>query len=332
MTGPAVQPVNVEVAPGLWRIRLPFHLELNHVNVHLVRLQDGWMLVDCGVGTPDSRATLEAALEEAGVGWGDIRTVLVTHCHPDHVGNLGYIVDRTGARLLMHTAEAALLQRIASSVSNGTPFDTALADWGTPAEMVQAIQNEMRGSWRQFPWREPDRLLDGGETLETALGPLEVIHTPGHARGHLCLFFRERRILITGDHLLPSITPNIGWIPDGDSLANYLASLRAVSELDAELALPSHGDPFENPRARAAETAAHHDSRCQEVMRALSEGPATPYQVTLALWGDTLSPFQRRFGLYEAMAHLEHLERLRRVRRIGELSAVRYVVIDGDIG
>jgi glyoxylase-like metal-dependent hydrolase (beta-lactamase superfamily II) len=329
MTGAVPAPAALEVAPGLWRIRLPFHLELNHVNVHLVRLRDGWMLVDCGVATRESQLVLDAALTEAGVAWHDIKTVLVTHCHPDHVGNLIPVMDRSGASLLMHEQEAALLARISQSVEASAPFDTLLPDWGTPPDLVGAIQAEMAGSWRQFHWRQPDVLLRGGETIDTARGPMEVIHTPGHARGHLCLYFRDQQILICGDHLLPTITPNIGWMPDADPLADYLDSLTAIGALEIVLALPSHGDPFDYARERAAATATHHDNRCREILRALEAGARTPYDLTLSLWGERLSPFQHRFGLYEVMSHLEYLERRGQVRRIGELSPRRYVVTGG---
>jgi glyoxylase-like metal-dependent hydrolase (beta-lactamase superfamily II) len=329
MTGAAPLPPALEVVPGLWRVRLPFHLELNHVNVHLVQLAAGWMLVDCGVATRESQLVLDTALSHAGIGWPEIKTVLITHCHPDHVGNLISALERSGACLLMHAKESELLAHISQSVEQSAPFDSLLPDWGTPPELVQAIQAEMAGSWRQFHWRQPDVLLQGGEILDSALGKIEVIHTPGHARGHLCLYFRGPRILISGDHLLPDITPNIGWMPGADPLADYLTSLTATGALDVDLALPSHGDPFHDPRRRAVETEAHHDNRCRELLRALNGGPRTPYELTLCLWGNRLSPFQHRFGLYEVMAHLEYLERRGRVRTIGELSARRYVVTDG---
>lgn len=305
----APSPATLEVSPGLWRIRLPFHLELNHVNVHLVRLRDGWMLVDCGVATPDSDAALAAGLEQAGIAWRDIRTVLITHCHPDHVGNLVAVLDRSRARLLMHRLEADLLARISQANDRGTRFDTLLPDWGTPPDLVAAIQRDMAGGWRQFQWRQPDLLLEGGETIDTALGPLVAILTPGHACGHVCPYSPDRRILISGDHLLPTITPNIGWIPDADPLADYFASLENTAALDAALALPSHGEPFDTPRQRAAATAEHHYERCSRILDALAEGTRTAHEIAVALWGDALSPFQHRFGLYEVMAHLVFLER-----------------------
>src|SRR5687767_2677358 len=272
------------------------------------------MLVDCGVATPDSDAALIAGLDEAGVAWRDIRTVLITHCHPDHVGNLIAVLDRTGARLLMHRLESDLLARISQANDRGTRFDTLLPNWGTPPRLVAAIQREMAGGWRQFHWRQPDLLLAGGETIESALGPLLVIFTPGHARGHICLYSPARRILISGDHLLPTITPNIGWVPEADPLADYLTSLEATAALDSAVALPSHGEPFDTPRQRAAATAEHHHERCRRILDALCAGPRTAHEIAVALWGEALSPFQHRFGVYEVMAHLVYLQRRGQVR------------------
>jgi glyoxylase-like metal-dependent hydrolase (beta-lactamase superfamily II) len=306
-------PGTIEVSPGIWRIRLPFHLELNHVNVHLLKLSDGWMLIDVGVPTPDSRAALEAGIRDAGASWNTIRAILITHCHPDHVGNLGYALEASGAALMMHPLESDTLERF-SAPNAGAALDAHLELWGAPAALIESIQRDMSGSWRQFQWRQPDRLLAGGETLTSANGPLDVIWTPGHARGHLCLYVRAAKVLISGDHLLPTITPNISWIRGADALDAYLVALKSVDRLDAVIALPSHGDPFHNVRERAAQTAAHHEDRCDRIVAALEGGPRTAHQIAVALWGDTLSPFQHRFGLYEVMAHLVYLERRERVR------------------
>jgi glyoxylase-like metal-dependent hydrolase (beta-lactamase superfamily II) len=255
----------MKIAPGVDTITLPMPWELETVNVHLIELGDsvskGYMLVDSGIGTPESFDTLAAALEERGIQWSDIRMLLLTHLHPDHIGLSWKILELTGAKLLMHRTEVEYLNLV--SRENLAPFFmAAMRNAGVPADMQSKMDHAMRDVRRQFRPHQPHWILEGGERIPVRGGSLQAIWTPGHSPGHVCLYSPEHRYLISGDHILEFITPNIGWHPDKDMLAEYLSSLALLTPFDVDLVIPSHGGPFRDHRGRIRETTDHHAERC----------------------------------------------------------------------
>ncbi len=304
-------PQTTEVLPGLWRIRLPFHLELNHVNVYLVRLAaDEWMMIDTGFGNNDSWDALQAGLGETGVTWRQIRRLFITHTHPDHWGLAPRILAESGASLSMHTIEAANLRRLAEAVAKPSVLDKRLRSWGTPEDQILRITGAFLDISQRFDAIQADEVFAGGETIETeALGPLQTVFTPGHSPGHLCLYSERERLLISGDHVLPKITPHISWMSERDSLADFRAALDKVGALGVDTVVSGHGDPFHELAERVAEIKRHHDSRCRKIAAALADGPATPHEIVTILWPKLLSPFNYRFAIYEVMAHLKFMGR-----------------------
>ena len=304
-------PQSTEVRPGLWRIRLPFHLELNHVNVYLVRLDrdgGGWMMVDTGFGNEDSWNALGEGLTQTGVAWSQIRELFITHTHPDHWGLAPRILGETGAKLAMHSIEAANLRRLAESVAKPSVLDKRLRSWGAPEDQILRITGAFLDIQQRFDAIVPDHVYEGGETFETeALGTLRTVFTPGHSPGHLCLYSERERLLISGDHVLPKITPHISWASESDALANYRRSLDAVAELAVNTVVSGHGDPFGDLGERAAEIKRHHDSRCAKIRTAVDGGAVTPHEIVSVLWPKALSPFNYRFAIYEVMAHLKFM-------------------------
>ena len=303
-------PQSTEVRPGLWRIRLPFHLELNHVNVYLVRLEApaGWMMVDTGFGNDDSWIALQEGLAQTGIVWREIRELFITHTHPDHWGLAPRILAESGAKLSMHSIEAANLRRLAASVHKPSLLDKRLRSWGTPEDQILLITGAFLDIPQRFDAIEPDRIFEGGETIETqALGTLRTVFTPGHSPGHLCLFSSRERLLISGDHVLPKITPHVSWANESDALADFRRSLDAVAELAVDTVVSGHGDPFDNLSERVTEIKRHHDLRCEKIRVALESGAKTPHEVVAILWPKALSPFNYRFAIYEVMAHLRFM-------------------------
>ncbi|MEZ5401664.1 MAG: MBL fold metallo-hydrolase [Bryobacteraceae bacterium] len=284
------------------RIQLPFHYELNHAYVHLVPWEDGWILVDTGFGSDTSWRALCAALAERGIGWREIHTVVLTHGHPDHMGNAPRVVAESGARLWFHPREAEYLRRLSSP-----PRPNAdLIRWGSPRDMVDRVAEAARDTGQYFRPLVPDVPIDDGMRV----GPFTAVWTPGHASGHLCLWDPTERVLIAGDHVLPRITPHVAWVEGEDALGNFLASLERVSKLPAASVLPSHGDPFADLAGRCREIAAHHAERCSEIRGHFEGGARTPHELAQLMWrreGSSLSPFQYLFAMYEVAAHLAHM-------------------------
>jgi len=300
----------LEIVPGLWRITLPLPFDLRQVHVHVLALGDGgWMLIDTGLANEENRAALRAGLETAGIPLANIRTILLTHTHPDHVGNAAELKQLTGARLMLHADEQDLLARIEADTP-GAMVDELLEAAGAPAEQAAATREAFVALRRSFRALPADALLHGGETLETALGEGRLWHTPGHATGHLCLHLPAANVLIAGDHVLPVITPIISWQAEGDNLAAYLDSLDKIHHLDGALTLPSHGDRIGRLRERCGEIAAHHERRCARIAEALEPvGERTAHELVPSIWVRPLSAFNYRFALDEVLAHLEYLRR-----------------------
>ncbi len=313
-----------EVIPGVFAITLPLPFELNHINLYLIRLDDGYLLVDCGLGTDASFQALEDGLRALGIGFGDIRRILLTHTHPDHVGQAPRLLSLTGARLLMHPEEAALLAKIADSQDRPHWLDEVLEESGVPAAMVSDIHAAFAKFRKSFRKLDPDALLAPGEMLATAIGELEVLWTPGHSPGHVCLYSPERRVLLSGDHMLPGITPNIGWLPGQDTLADYLSSLDLAESREVDQVIPSHGEPFDDHRGWIRDTRAHHADRCQRIVESIAQTPKTVHEMVGDLWNFPLSPFNHRFAIFEVLAHLVYLERQGRVAPAASGSQVRW--------
>jgi glyoxylase-like metal-dependent hydrolase (beta-lactamase superfamily II) len=294
---------------GIHRIELPLPFELERINLYVVALDRGYLLIDCGMDTPQSLAALEGGLGEIGIGWCDLRIVLLTHMHPDHIGLSQRLRELSGAEFLMHEAEAEHLDSLEDEGRRLPYLHAAYSLGGVPAEM-QARMDEAFSFLRQSLHSvTPDRLLKGGERLPSAIGPLTVLLTPGHSPGHVCLYAEESKTLFSGDHILNEITPNIAWHPERDALGDYLASLERIGELEIDRIFPAHGEPFSGHRKWIHETAAHHQERCGLIVAAAADGARTADEMVRRLWTRRLDPIHHHFAVFEVMAHLEYMRR-----------------------
>jgi glyoxylase-like metal-dependent hydrolase (beta-lactamase superfamily II) len=290
----------LEVDSSIRRLTFPLPMKPGHVHAYLLRDEDGWTLVDTGLALPD----LEERLTEAARALdGPIVRVLVTHFHPDHVGGAEQARTATGAEVW----QGALDYEQCEHVWGNPEWPTVLARWflrhGVPREVADELieLGSAYGAFIRFA-RDPKRLREGDR-----IGGWDVVELPGHADGHLCLL--RDGAMVSGDHLLPRISPAVGLYPDSrpDPLGDYLASLRRTAELAPRVAYPGHGDPIEDPTARARELVEHHRLRLAQTEAALGEVPRTAYEVSYDLFGDQLSSGARRFAVAETLSHLERL-------------------------
>jgi glyoxylase-like metal-dependent hydrolase (beta-lactamase superfamily II) len=316
-----------EVFPGVFRIELPLPFELASVNVHLIRLDDGFLLLDCGMDTQESFAALEQGLRDAGIAWTQIRTVLLTHTHPDHMGQARRVLELTGARLWMHPEELRQLEVVTSPERRALWIGRAFAESGVPEPLQARMQQHFGAIRRNFYPLTPERLLAAGDRVETGIGSLEVLWTPGHSPGHLCLYSEQHRLLISGDQILPTITPNIAWLPERDPLHDFLTSLAALRPLEIDLIVPSHGEPFSGHRAWIDKTSRHHYQRCDYIRETLAD-PKTAYTLVGELWPSSskLSPINQQFALLEVMAHLEFMKRQGQIRNEANRGLIQWFV------
>ena len=306
-----------ELADGVRRVTLPLPTRPGHVHAYLLPGEDGWTLVDTGVGLPDAKETWAAALEQAG---GRVATIFVTHFHPDHVGAAADLHELTGAPVVQGTLDYAQCELVWGNPA----WSERLVDWfrlhGAPDDVTDELVGQS-SVYRPFIRYQRDPILVGaGEQVDG----WELIAAPGHADGQLCLL--RDGVLVAADHLLGRITPTVGLWPASraDPLGDYLAALDRTIELAPRIALPGHGDPIEDPAGRARELQEHHRVRLGEAVAALGAEPQTGYELSFALFGADLPAAGRRFAIAETLSHLERLVHEDAARRYEVDGAVTY--------
>jgi glyoxylase-like metal-dependent hydrolase (beta-lactamase superfamily II) len=266
-------------------------------------------------------AHLERALEQVGLHLDLVRLLVVTHAHADHYGQAAPIVERTGCELWMHpNHEHATLQAADPDAAFERRIEIARQS-GVPEEPLRRYAEERKGSVSSgvARWIDPDRELVPGVTVETDLGPWDVIYTPGHAPSHVTLHQPRKRMLISGDHLLGRVSLYYDYGYSPDPAGEFLDSLRKVSELDARLCLAGHGRPFTDVAAhvRANEKLVHQ--RLEAVAGALGDEPRAAFDIIPEVYGEPATPLTGHWWLSETLVYLTHLERLgRAVREPGE--------------
>jgi glyoxylase-like metal-dependent hydrolase (beta-lactamase superfamily II) len=301
-----------EVAPGVYWLRMPLPFALNHINLWLVREEHGWTAVDCGIALPDTRAHWETILSEL-PGTTTLTRVLVTHFHPDHFGNAGWLTQRFAAPLWMTETEFltahAQYQTLAGFGSEATA--ELFTEHGLDAKRVRDIAG--RGnSYRKIVAEPPTRfvrMLDGDE-IRMGGNLWRVIIGYGHAPEHAALYCEALGVLISGDMLLPKISTNISvWPnkPESDPLDLFLRSIDRFTELPIDtLVLPSHGLPFRGAHQRVKMLHDHHTDRLAEVMEACRR-PQSAADLLSVLFRRPLDTHQIFFAMGESIAHLNYL-------------------------
>jgi glyoxylase-like metal-dependent hydrolase (beta-lactamase superfamily II) len=289
-----------ELEGGIRRVTLPLPTRPGHVHTYLLPGEDGWTLVDTGIGLPDAKAAWALELKQAG---GHVATVFVTHFHPDHVGAAADLHELTGARVVQGNLDYTQCELVWGNPA----WSERLVDWfqlhGAPDDVTGELVGQS-SVYRPFIRYQRDPILvEAGEQVDG----WDLIAAPGHADGQLCLL--RDGVLIAADHLLGRITPTVGLWPASrpDPLGDYLTALDRTIELAPRIALPGHGDPIDDPAGRARELKEHHKERLGETVAALTTEPQSGYQLSFALFGDELSAAGRRFAIAETLSHLERL-------------------------
>lgn len=311
----------MEVVPGIHQLKLPFPLQPEQlsVNAYLIQGDKGCLLVDTGWNINQAFSAMERQLHEIGLGFENISLILITHFHPDHYGLAGRLVQVSNAKVALHHIENEFIESRYMNME-GLLDSTAdiLRSNGVPEKDLPRLQKASLGVRQYVAPVSPEVVLHGGEIICQGEFQLEVIWTPGHSPGHVCLFERNRKILISGDHVLPATFPNVGLHSQSgpDPLPNYLRSLKAMEDLEVDLVLPAHEHVFSGLKRRVQEILHHHDERRKAILTALREGPQTAYEVSLRIpWivngvtmtFEQLQALDRRLAVMSAMAHLEPL-------------------------
>jgi glyoxylase-like metal-dependent hydrolase (beta-lactamase superfamily II) len=305
-----------KVRPGLWSIPVPLpNNSLRYVLVYLFETDRGPYLIDAGWNTDDAFGALQSGLREAGSAVDEVQGVLVTHIHPDHYGLAGRIREASGAWVALHPADAELIHdRYDEPADLLDRVAAALRRMGAPAEELAPLQNAAMPVRPLVDPVFPDVLLEDGAKPEVPGWDLQAIWTPGHSPGHLCFYEANQELMLSGDHVLPRITPNIPYHPQAGAnpLGDYLQSLDKLEPYRVDEVLPAHEYRFDDLQARLEELRRHHHDRFNEVIAILSEGPRTAWEIASHMkwsrqWND-IAGFMRRAAVGEAVSHLRVLE------------------------
>ena len=307
-----------EVHPGIFLIHLPLPMKPTIVNVYLVNGGSEWALVDTGINSTDSKAAFRAALDAAGCPPERLRKIICTHHHPDHFGASQAFKELTGAELLMHREEFERSKSFAPRERPPEAVQFFLSN-GIPLRRFTSMPR-MADFWQGlYAPDQPDIFLEDGDIVAVGDRKVEVVWTPGHAPGHCVFYLPEERVMIVGDHLLPKITPHVGFAPGSveNPLGDFLASQQKVQRFAVDLVLPAHGGVFPDHVRRANQIIQHHRYRLEEVLDAVRREPHTGYDVARRVFAfDFDSPLTYQFpATFETLAHLEHLRHEGKVAR-----------------
>jgi glyoxylase-like metal-dependent hydrolase (beta-lactamase superfamily II) len=294
---------------------MPLPFALDHINLWLLAEDDGWTLVDCGIGNAATRALWTTHFSSTMRGL-PLRRIVATHCHPDHIGNAEWLATRFGCRVTMSLGEFLAAHALIDGRAAHSPAATlALFRMHGMSDADVAALAQRGNHYASLVPAAPadfDRVIPG-DTVAASGTTWSTIFGYGHSSEHVALHCAERRVLISGDMLLPRISTNVSvWPsdPDGDPLGRFLASIAAFLPLPADtLVLPSHGLPFRGIALRVAQLRAHHDARLAELEAAIAAAPnpVTAAQMMPVLFRRELDLQQRFFAIGEAIAHLNYL-------------------------
>ncbi len=332
-----IEPGAFQVAPGVHRIPLPLPNDgLRAVNVYAIEQDGALVLIDGGWALDEARRQLETALKDLGAGLGDITRFLVTHVHRDHYTQALAVRREFGTRVSLGIGERPSLEKLTQP---RRPEDSAQLEQlrvcgaGPIVETLRAIWKE--GGHSPLEWEMPDDWIDGRTSLPLTGRELLAVPTPGHTRGHLVFADLDGGLLFAGDHVLPHITPSIGFesAPAASPLGSYLRSLEAVRRLPDLRLLPAHGPVTESVHARVDELLGHHAVRLDACLAAVAAGSGTAYETARALaWTrrerrfDDLDVFNQMLATTETWAHLEVLVTQGRLRSTVEDGATIYAL------
>ncbi|HUO46618.1 MAG TPA: MBL fold metallo-hydrolase [Acidimicrobiia bacterium] len=313
---------------GIHSITLPLPFRSPpSVNAYLIEGGDALTLIDCGTDWEEGHSVLAKGMEVLGLESTAVGRLIVSHLHPAHVGMAPRLVAEWGVETVMHSRATGLVSRYNDS-DDFRRRTRELADrHGVPPLSREAfVDVGERPSWMP-PIAPPDSTVDDGDTIPLGDGrSLDVLFTPGHEAAHICLRDSLTGALFAGDHILPRITPFVGYDEMfEDVLGEFLHSLRKIERLLVTTTYPAHGDVIEHGSARAEQIILHHQRRLEGMVEVIDPEGSTAWMVMEKVFRPSLSPMDQRLALRETIAHLEHLRLQKRLRSSEIDGTLRYL-------
>ncbi|MGD2065513.1 MAG: MBL fold metallo-hydrolase [Dehalococcoidia bacterium] len=331
----------MQVLNGVHQIKSPCPGDASwYTNVYVIEGGDGHILVDSGWDSQESLWALQEGIKAANLKLRDIKEIVITHIHPDHYGLSSKVKQICGAPVAIHRVDAGFIS------PRYKDFDNLIKKTAEMLRQNGVPENELPQLKEASLWMNkyvtpdaPEVRLEDGDTVSNDTFEFEVLWTPGHSPGHICLYERERRFILTGDHVLYDTTPHVGLNPQsGDNpLGNYISSLKKLERLKVHFILPGHGPMFNALGLVIEKILQHHEERKRAIMQALRDGLKTAYGVAQQIpWmvNEGRSSFQdlevwdRRMAVTETLAHLKLLMEEDRVGNVDMDGASLYVAKD----
>ncbi|MFC2036322.1 MBL fold metallo-hydrolase [Chloroflexota bacterium] len=308
-----------EVVPGIHQLQIDIpNSPLGHTNSYLVRREDDYLLIDTGWNSEEAFKSLKEQLDEVGTDIRNIGQIIITHVHPDHYGLVSRFIEKSMVNISLHKLEKDIVDFRYPKMNE---YLRQVQQWlqanGIPNDLLSIMLTTPPGGKRvPFSSGPNVTILQEGEIVRAGVFNFQVLWTPGHSPGHICLYEQTNRILFSGDHVIPGITPNISLAtPSGvNPLRDFFNSLERIKVLDVNLVLPGHAQPFTDLSTAIEEVLQHHEFRIGEMLQALVTQPKTAYEVSTEMtWmldeGGTrfhnLTPWDKIMAITEALAHLE---------------------------
>ncbi len=320
----------IEVAPGIRWARLPLPFRLDHVNVYLIDDDGGVAILDTGIDDRACRGAWAKLLAGPLAGQ-RITRLIVTHCHPDHVGLAKWLADRTG--LTLETSEAEYLTALIIHLDPGAleaePYRNFYESNGLDEETTQAVMTRGHGYLKMVSGLPATfRRIIAGERLRIGGRDFHVLTGGGHAPEQIMLHLVEDKVFLSADQVLPRISPNVAVLardPEGDPLGIFLRSLRALRKRIADdvLVLPGHDLPFYGLHRRIEAMLQHHEDRCATLVAACREEPHSAAELIPKIFHRALDAHQTGFAFGETLAHVNYLARRDRLRLAESKDGIR---------
>lgn len=287
----------------LERVTIPLPFRLDHVHCLIGEGENGFVVMDTGLHNEQTRQIWDDVLKGR-----YLSDMILTHVHPDHTGYAGTLQTQTNARVQMSEKDAQTMNKIWSKAALPLLQDD-YNKFALPTDVTNKITDLTEG-FQPFvtPFPTVHTFLQEGDSVQFGKERYEVIETPGHADGLLCFYQKNKQVLLSTDHILPKITPNIAYWFYGEEnpLRSYELSLQKIKKLEIAYAIPSHGEPFEHVHKRIDEIWTHHEDRLSEMLTYMKD-PMTVYEMCQKVFNKQLSVYDLQFAVGETMAHMEYL-------------------------
>jgi glyoxylase-like metal-dependent hydrolase (beta-lactamase superfamily II) len=317
----------IEVAPGVYWIRLPLPFQLNHINVWALEDGDGLALVDTGINAPTVQELWEQVWQS--LGGRKVTRIFVTHLHPDHVGLAGWISERFGAPLLMSRTDYLLCRTLVMDTGQPAPEEGVAfyraAGW---SETSLDVYRKRFGGFGSGVYKLPQSYIRLVEGQEHVIGgrTWRVVVGRGHAPEHACLWSPDMKLMISGDQILPRISSNVSVFPtepEANPLEEWLDSCRHMRNTipDDTLILPAHNEPFYGVKHRMTRLIDDHEDGMRKIVELCAE-PRKAVQVFPALFRTKITAGNYGMATGESLAHLNCLLARRRITRQRDESGI----------